>query len=323
MRKVLFILGVSLVVTLVGLLKLVLPPRVTESSVKAELQEAQRAKLTEAEERDLQQFIPQTLSWIAAWREPTTCSVNDEIQKLDFAATYKKLREQEIEVGLEIRERSLVVYLDSLQTSLTFERLYPLGLSPAEINLFCEKSYEEYKAQISRMQELSRPRYEEMQKEQRKRDPKSALAMDKIREMQPSVPEDKVIEKELRRYRLTQNEASTNAKLLWNDEKKPLYKRVLDVVRDQTKFACMAGEAVEATIPDFKVGDPALYVLIKGPFYGGGEYIEWIDFDRDSSTGEYTARHVKSFGLLDETQSYVGLIRQKQISKLRLKCPAK
>lgn len=251
------------------------------------------------------------------------CLVNDEIQELDFAETYKKYEGQEIEMGVEIHERSVVVSFDALHTSLSFACLYDSGLSPAEDNLFCENSYKESKAEVSRLQEINRPGYEEMLKEQRQRNPKSAEVMDRIRAVHPSPPEDKIVKEETRRFRMTKlTESHAQEVVNWGEKKKALYHRVLEVVRDQAKFGCGPGEKVEVTIPDFNLGDPAIYVLMKGPLYDVGHEIEWIDFDCDLSTGEYTAQHVKSFGLPDEIRSLVSMIKKKQITQLKLECPA-
>src|SRR6266536_274963 len=323
MSRVLFTISVVFLVALVIVFKLATSPKATNSAVMVGRLETHRARLTEAEERDLEKLIPQTLSWIATWIQPTNCLVNEEIHKLDFVETYKKYERKEIEAGLEVHERSLVVSLDSLHTSLSFARLYDAGLSPAEFNLFCENSYKEYEAEVSRLQEMNRPRYEEMLKEQRVRDSKSAEVMDRIRKTHPHPTEDGVMGEEMRRYRMTQLTERGGSEIVdWSDEKKALYQRVLDVIRDQTKCAFERVEAVEATIPDFNLGDPAMYVLMRGPFYGGGNYIEWIDFDRNPSTGEYTARHMKSFGLPDEVQPLVPLIKRRQIKQLHLRCPA-
>lgn len=134
-------------------------------------------------------------------------------------------------------------------------------------------------------------------------------------------PEDKVVGEETRRYRMMQGtDGRANKMVDWSDEKTALYDRVLDVIRDQEKLSCTTGETVEVTIPNFNLGDPAIYILINGPFYGGGDYIEWIDFDREPSTGEYSARHMKSLGLPDEVRPLVPLIKSRQIKHLKLGC---
>lgn len=273
------------------------------------------AGLTEAEERDLRQLIPQTLSWIAIWRQPTTCLVSNQIQELDFAATYKKMPNQEIEMDLEIRQRSVEVSFDRLHVSLKFERLYNLGLAPADVNVFCENSYREYKADVARVSAQNPIQPNETRSGEQK---KPEEVLNRLRQMHPSPPEDQIIGTESRRHTIkSEVPASTTTD---NEEKRVLYGRILEEVRKEIALGCSRGQTNYVTIPDFNIGDPAVYVLINGPYFGGGDYIEWIDFRRDRSSGEYVAQHVKSFGLPAEVDAFVKLIKQKSAKRKTLSC---
>jgi hypothetical protein len=305
----------------VSIFRLTKSQQAIESPAISVQQETQGAKLTEAEERDLEKLTPQTLLWISTWIQPTNCLVNENIQEPDFRETLKRYEGKEIEMRLEVHERSLVVSFDSLHTFLSFARLQKSGLAPAEYHLFCENSYKEYKTEISRLHDMNHPPSEEMLKQQSSRHPNSAEVMDGIRRMYSSPTEDQVLGEETRRYRVRQRTDSRANKLgNWSDEKRALYDHILDVIRNQEKLSCAPAETVEVTIPNFDLGDPAIYVLLNGAFYGGGDYIEWIDFERDPSTGEYSAQHLKSFGLPDEVQPLATLIQTRQIRHLKLGC---
>ena len=61
---------------------------------------------------------------------------------------------------------------------------------------------------------------------------------------------------------------------------------------------------------------------MNGPGYGGIPYIEWIFFDREASTGEYIAGHMKTFALPDEVEPVRSLIKSKQIGQVKINCSA-
>ncbi len=65
MSRVLFTISVVFLVALVIVFKLATSPKATNSAVMVGRLETHRARLTEAEERDLEKLITQTLSWIA------------------------------------------------------------------------------------------------------------------------------------------------------------------------------------------------------------------------------------------------------------------
>jgi hypothetical protein len=108
-----------------------------------------------------------------------------------------------------------------------------------------------------------------------------------------------------------------------SEQKNRLYQKILAVIREQAVFGCAPGAVVTATIPDFKIGDPSIDVLMNGPGNFGAPYVEWIYFDRDASTGEYIARHMKTLGLPDEVEPVRLLIKRKQLGQIKLNCPAK
>src|SRR5882724_4201588 len=141
MRREVLTFTVVFLVALVSLFKLPKSQQAIEAPLMSVQQEIPRAKLSEAEDRDLEKLTPQTLSWLATWLEPTNCLLNEDIQRVDFAERYKKHEGQDIEMGVEVHQRSLVVYFDALHISLRFARLYNSGLSPAENTLFCEDNY--------------------------------------------------------------------------------------------------------------------------------------------------------------------------------------
>lgn len=314
--KLLLTLAITVLLVLPVVFRLANSSQTREFPILSDREQPNRTKLTEPEERDLAKFVPLALEWTAVWTQPTHCPAGDTVQKLDFAEVYKRHEGQEIEMGVEIYERSLVVSLDALHTSLRFARLYEYGLSPAEGNLFCENSYKESKAEVTRLQEENHLRYEE----ERLRNTQATEVMNRIRAMHPPPPDDRVVGEQSRRYLVPQLSKSRELQPAWSDEKKTLYEQVVEVIRQQAKLGCRPGQTVGAALPDFSVGEPAIYILMSGPFYGGGNYVEWIDFERDPSNGKYTAQHAKSFGLPDEIPSLASLIRRREVKQLRLKC---
>ncbi|MDQ3920082.1 MAG: hypothetical protein M3348_16575 [Acidobacteriota bacterium] len=114
---------------------------------------------------------------------------------------------------------------------------------------------------------------------------------------------------------------SVNGSVNWSGEKTTLYEKVVSVISDDIKqYRCNPGELVKVVLPDFNVGDPAVYVLVIPP--GASETsIEWVGFMRVRSTGEYDAYHVKSIDLTERTKYRRSMIEQKKMRQLRVSCP--
>jgi hypothetical protein len=280
--------------------------------------------LTPAEERDLQTFVPQTLTWFARWSEPTNCLWNGEIVESGVAAKYNQFKFQEIPMGLDIGEQDLTVYFDPLHTYVRFKRLHNLGLSPGQPSFNCDSSYAEYKAAVELRNEQMSRQLEESRTLHRATNPEAAEAMDRFRKLHAPPAETKARRKEIRSYVLAPfSEDSAKSQDARTSEKKQLYKHILVAIRQHLTSSYEPGERIWATIPNFGPGDPSVYVLVKGRYYDTKEYILWVFFDRDPATGEYTAGDSKPLGLHDEIESLVPLIKKRQISEVKISCPKK
>lgn len=281
------------------------------------------APLTTAEEHDLQKLLPQTLAWVATWWQPTNCLLNGQIVDYNFAALYKQYESQEIEISLDVGENTLVAYSDPLRIYVRFKRLHEFGLAPRDLQTYCGTSYAQLKlwpgdsgtGQTSPIVEQAR---------RSQANPKAIEAMESYIKKHPATPENTMRPQETRRVLLRAlGQDSRDDEDPGSDQKTRLYEKVLAVIREQAVFGCAPRAVVTATIPDFKIGDPSIYVLMNGPGYFGAPYIEWIFFDREASTGEYIAGHSKTFGLPDEVAPLPSLIKNKQIGQIKINCPAK
>lgn len=236
--------------------------------------------LTEREERELGELMPQALAWAVTWTpEPTSCPPGvPEQQTLDLRELYNRYEGREVEMRLDIGENDLKVYLIPLHTSLSFTRLHDLGLSPPRLGLFCKDVPEEIR---------------------RDHQVRSYSVAPIVKQLSP-------------------------AEATWGNDKQQLYARVLEVVQREACFSLSysTGKSVKVTVPDFEVGDPEIYVLFEGPpsKSNNGTSIEWIDLGRDSSSGAYTAEHMKNFGRPDETKQLAELIRRKRVRETVVEC---
>lgn len=279
------------------------------------------APLTTAEEHDLQKLLPQTLAWVAKWWQPTNCLLNGQIVEYNFAALYKQYESQDIEISLDVGENTLVAYSDPLLIYVGFKRLHEFGLAPRDIQTYCGTSYAQLKVwPVDSGTGQTSPIVEQARRSQA--DPKFIEAMEAAIKKHPPTPENTIRRQETRKALLRPlGQDSGDDEDPGGEQKTRLYEKVLAVIREQAVFGCAPRAVVTATIPDFKIGDPSIYVLINGPGYDGLPYIEWIFFDRAASTGEYIAGHRKTFGLPDEVEPLRSLIKSKQIGQIKMNCP--
>lgn len=281
------------------------------------------APLTTAEEHDLQKLLPQTLAWVAKWKQPTNCLLNGQIVEYNFAALFKQYESQEIEISLDVGENTLVAYSDLLRIYVRFKRLHEFGLAPRDHQTYCGGSYAELKLwPVDSGTGQTSPIVEQARRSQA--DPKFIEAMESAIKKHPATPENTIRRQETRRDLLRPlGQDSGDDEDPGSVQKTRLYQKILTVIREQAVFGCAPGAVITATIPDFKIGDPSIYVLMNGPGYFGAPYIEWIFFDREASTGEYFAGHMKMFALPDEVEPLRPLIKNKQIGTIKMNCPAK
>lgn len=280
------------------------------------------APLTVAEEHDLQKFLPQTLAWIATRSQPTPCLLNGQIVDYNFAALYKQSESQEIEISLDVSENTLVAYSDPLLIYIRFKRLREFGLAPSEHRTYCGASYADLKLwPVDSGTGQTSPIVEQARRSQA--NPKAIEALESNIKNDPVTPENTIRRQETRRVLLRPlGQDSWDDEDPGNEQKNRLYQTILSVIREQAVLGCAPGAVVTATIPDFKIGDPSIYVLIDGPAYFGAPYIAWLYFDREASTGEYIAGHRKDIALPEEVAPVRSLIKSKQIGQIKINCPA-
>ena len=297
----------------------------TQMSINSNHQVSSPSPLTQAEERDLQKFTPQSLAWAATWVEPNNCWLKEDIP-LNLSEVYKRHEGQKVEMRLSITRDHLKVYLVPLHTSLSFTRLYERGLSPPRLDYFCEATYEAHIANAQRLEQQIHRTGEAIRRQQEAIDPKLGERIEEENKKYPSMSEDKTERQEIKTYLVPPLVGqSIQAEATWNDEKRQLYGQVQSVAQREACYSLSntIGNQVAGTIPDFDVGDPEIYILFEGQpsQFGNGISIEWIRFKRNPSSGDYTAEHVKNFGLPDETKQLVPLIRKKRVGKVEVKCP--
>jgi hypothetical protein len=320
MRKTLLLASIVVVTISTGVsMKLSLQnPKVAVDSEPRKVS----ATLTTAEEHDLQKFLPQTLAWVAMRRQPTNCLLNGQIVDYNFAALYKQYESQEIEISLDVGENTLVAYSDLLLIYIRFKRLREFGLAPRDHQTYCGTSYAALKiwpADSGTGQ--TSPIVEQARRSQA--NPKAIEALESNIKEHPVTPENTIRRQETRRVLLRPlDQDSGDDEDPGSEQKNRLYQKILSVIREQAVLGCAPGAVVTATIPDFKIGDPSIYVLINGPGYFVDPYIEWLDFDREASTGEYIAGHRKDLALPEEVAPFRSLIKSKQIGQIKINCPA-
>lgn len=298
-----------------GLRSRIFPRKIETRSDRAP-QERLASLLTEREERDLQKLVPLALMSIKEWFQPINCLEREKVAEVNFAEIVKHHEGQGVEMKLDIRENSVIVYLDAMRTYLLFPRLHALGLAPARYDIFCEKSYADKVAAQKQY-----PYWANSKKSVRD-DPRMTALVDQLNEKYPAADYDKVVREEVRRYQvpvLTPRRVEPLS--TWSDEKRHLYERILEVARKDAIFQCKPGKRVTMFVPDFEIGDPKIDLLLEAP--GTRTTIEWLNFSRDVSSGEYTAELAKNFGLPDEIEIFSRLIKRKQVSQVSVECPAK
>src|SRR5207248_1359906 len=147
-----------------------------------------------------------------------------EGRDFNLSETIKEVEGQQIQVRLDLRENSLVVYLDALRMYLVFPRLHDRGLAPPIDRHFCEKSYD---AAVAAQKQY--PYFERSKKDVRG-DPGMTAIIDEINEKYPSADYDKTTRQEARKYQvpiLTTKDVSPYA--AWSDDHKNLYERIMKV----------------------------------------------------------------------------------------------
>jgi hypothetical protein len=283
-------------------------------------QETMASPLSQSEESDLHKLLSQALLSMKTWdgRTDTGCPEVNEKQ-FNLTETIKEKEGQEIEIRLDVRENTLVVYLDQLRMYLVFPRLHDKGLAPPIDRQFCEKSYADSVATQKQYP------YFERSKKTVRGDPGMTAIIDQINEKYPSPDDDKITREEVRTYRVP----TLTAKAVepyddWNNEKKDLYKRILEIMQRE---ACLSlsyspNYPVTVTVPDFNLGDPDIHLLLTGHSRNSSS-IEWIIFSRDVSNGKYTAEPAKNLGLADEIKPLIPLIKAKQAKQITVECRTK
>lgn len=268
--------------------------------------------MSKAEERDLEKLFALALLSIKTWDGTPGCLEPDGKQ-FKLADTIKENEGQEIEMNLDVRENSLVVYVDALRMYLVFPRLHDRGLAPPIDRQFCEKSFQDAVAAQKQY-----PYFEQSKKDVRG-DPALTAIVALINEKYPSADYDKITREESRSYRVPVLTASPVQPYdSWRDEKKRLYGLILEVARTEAILHCRPGKPVRMTIPNFEVGDPSTYVLLEAQ--GIRTTVEWINFSRDVADGQYNAEPAKNLGLKDEIDPLIRLINRQQIAQVNVDC---
>lgn len=302
----------SLVVVAGFSLKLLLHGEVTAS--RTSRQETMASPLSQTEESDLNKLLSLALLSMKTWdgRTDTGCPEVNEKQ-FNLTETIREKEGKEIEIRLDVRENSLVVYLDQLRMYLVFPRLHDKGLAPPIDRQFCEKSYED---SIATQKQYP---YFERSKKTVRGDPGMTAIVDRINERYPASDYNKITREESRRYRVpTLTAKAVEPYDAWNDEKRNLYERVLEVAREEALLHCQPDKPVRMTIPDFEIGDPDIHVLLDAP--ATRRTVEWITFSRDVISGKYTAEPAKNLGLADEIKPLIPLIKAKQAKQVTVEC---
>jgi hypothetical protein len=269
--------------------------------------------LSQAEDSDLQKLLSLALLSFKTWEDGYTGCSDANGKDFNLADSIKEEEGKERETRLDVRENSLVVYLDPLRMYLVFPRLHDRGLAPPIDRQFCEKSYEDAVATQKQY-----PYFERSKKDVRG-DPGMTAVVDEINEKYPSPDYDKITREEVRRYQVPLLNANTiEPYAAWTREKRNLYDRVLEVAREEAIFHCKPDKPVRVTIPDFEIGNPNIYVLLEAP--ATRTTVEWIKFSRDVASGEYIAAPAKNLGLADEVKPLVRLIKREQVKQVSVTC---
>jgi len=239
--------------------------------------------LTQAEERGLDELIPQALTWAVTWvPEPTSCPLGvPEQETLDLTELYKRYEGQEVEMRLDITENNLKVYLVPLQTSLSFARLHNLGLSPPRLDFFCEDVPEEVKKHHQVRSYLVAP----------------VVKQPAQSEATWNIEKKRLYEQVLE---VIQREACFSVS---HAPGKSIKVTVPDFnVGDPEIYVLFEGPPSQ---------------------FDNGITIEWINFRRNPSSGDHTAEHMKNFGLPDETRRFAEVIRRKRVRETEVECSKK
>jgi hypothetical protein len=283
-------------------------------------QETMASQLSQSEESDLNKLLSLALMSMKTWdaRTGTGCP---EVDGKPFVLTQeiKEKEGREIEIKLDVRENSVVVFLDQLRMYLVFPRLHDQGLAPPIERQFCEKSYEESVATQKKYP------YFERSKKTVRGDPGMTAIVDEINGRYPYPDDDRITRQETRRYQVPILSALPVEPFeTWSKEKKLLYERILQIVNTE---GCLGlnrapNSPVTVIIPDFQVGDPEIHLWFKGDSIQHSS-VEWIRFSREVNSEEYAAEPVKNLGLLDEIKFLVPLIKARQVKQVALACEPK
>jgi hypothetical protein len=274
------------------------------------------------EERDLKRWTIQALGFASYWWDIPQCKPvknGSNIPKL--ASAYKEHAGQTIEMGIVFSEKKLIVYFDVLHVYLSFSRLHNVGLSPPEINGFCEESYDQHLvAQDIEEQRLKSVREKIMDKVH------SNPVMNQIDQElfggRSCTEEQQIERREVRQIRIPAGVQMPDQPMSsWSDEKGALFGKLLDIVESEVRENyCNSGGKVKVTIPTFDVGDPCIYVLIELPD-PNAVFLLWIEFLRDPISGLFGVEVNKEIGLPEEVAFWAPRVRQKALRQLVLGCP--
>jgi hypothetical protein len=249
--------------------------------------------LTEAEEEAFKQLLPQTLAWMQMWQPNSTCI--DETPDELLSGGFKRLKQpNESSVNLP----KLFQQYEGKQVDVK------LKVTPYRLEV--------YLIQIQTLLKFNR------------------LAGDKLEALRPSYicslsAENFGTDYETTTYIIPSlSETPSSSKETWSGDKELLHKQLVQTIENELCFSLsyVAGRPIKVTIPDFKVGDPEIYILLEGERtkYSDGVSIEWIKFTRKGINGQYSTEAIKNFGLPDETKELIKLIKERRAEQFEAKC---
>jgi hypothetical protein len=275
--------------------------------------------LTPAEEADLGRLTGQCLSWIKLWQPgPYNFLKDDQVEPYFMPDIFKQYAGQDVEMNLAIRELTLTVYLVPLHFKYTVRRYYDSGLGVPVIDYFGEDTYAERVADEERVAEQMRSRSQALEDVIRSAPPRPTTSVNF--ESSPSA-KNKDSRQEVRIYKIPASiERPLHSTVLSTEQEKSLYEQIKEIALSEVrKFQCTNNQTLTVTIPDFQLGDPAIYILIT-PQKPEGASIEWIDFRREPYDGGYSAFHVKNISGEKEIKLWSELINERKISQLIEHC---
>lgn len=282
--------------------------------------------LSQTEINELKILTNQTLLWIKIWEpKPWRCKTGEE---LNMPEIFDSLEGKEVEMRIKKLKNNFTVYLISLHLKFDVKRTENSALGIPSVEYFCEDTYEARiaveKQNVQQMQRwktqvekhsltipnptiLENRRYAKSLKEENK-------------EIQTMESEEQAIV-ETKFYKVPKLDSNFERNQDITDQKRDLYEQIAFIIQNQAEqFYCASNERIKAVIPEFNIGDPAIYILIKSP-NSIETSVAWLNFTRNGSTKDFSVYFVKDIELPKDRVNYLSsTIISRQINEFYVDC---